>query len=67
MQDRIHRELIEIYHTSVDRKYYQMISQVSFSHTFLFIFSPKILKSFYLFFFFINKFYFLGCKFLLEI
>lgn len=41
MQDRIHRELTEMYHTSVDRKYYQMISQVSFSHTFLFIFFPN--------------------------
>lgn len=40
IQDRIHRELTEMYHISVDRKYYQIISQVHFSHTFLFIFFP---------------------------
>lgn len=38
MQDRICRELTEVYHTTVDRKYYQMISQVSFSYTFILIF-----------------------------
>lgn len=54
MQDRILRELTEMYHTSVDRKYYQMISQVSFSYIFLFIFFffPNSLKPFIFLFFF---------------
>lgn len=48
MQDRIRRELTEMYHTSVERKYFQIISQVSFSHIFLFIFFSNSLKSFIL-------------------
>lgn len=67
MQDSVLTELTETDHTSVDRIYYQMVCQVSFSYIFFLIFLfKKFLEAFYLFFF-ISKFYFLGCKFFFGI
>lgn len=39
MQDSVLTELTETDHTSVDRIYYQMVCQVSFSYIFFFNFS----------------------------
>lgn len=51
MQNRVLTELAEMDHASVDRKYYQMVCQVSFSNIFsFFFFFLNFLKPFIFFF-----------------
>lgn len=61
MQDRVLKELTEMDHTSVERKYFQMVCQWSVLY-FFFLFFFLFLNFIKPFIFFLHK-QFLGCKF----